>query len=177
MNRKTWFFFLTLAVALGVVLLDRWSKTWVLGHMPLYTELDLIPALFPYFRLAHSANTGIAFGLFQNGAALFTIIPAIAAAAIAAYAFQAGDQSALLSVSLGMMLGGALGNLWDRIAYGAVVDFLSVRISDSLIWPTFNIADSFIVIGTGLLVLHFLLDERKAQGKIEQSGENITSPS
>jgi len=155
MNRKTWFFFLTLAVALGVVLLDRWSKTWVLGHMPLYTELDLIPALFPYFRLAHSANTGIAFGLFQNGAALFTIIPAIAAAAIAAYAFQAGDQSALLSVSLGMMLGGALGNLWDRIAYGAVVDFLSVRISDSLIWPTFNIADSFIVIGTGLLVLHF----------------------
>ena len=162
MSRKSRFFLLTLAVAFGVVLLDRWSKTWVLNNMPLYSVFDLIPALYPYFRLAHSANTGIAFGLFQGGAIIFTIIPAIAVAAITIYAYREGDASALLSVSLGMMLGGAVGNLWDRLAYGAVVDFLSVRLSDSLIWPTFNLADTFVVIGTALLILHFLLEERKA---------------
>ena len=139
--------------------------------MPLYTELDLLPALYPYFRLVHSANTGIAFGLFQNGTILFTIIPAIAVVAIAVYAFRHGDASVLLSVSLGMMLGGAMGNLWDRIAYGAVVDFLSVRLSDSLIWPTFNLADTFVVIGTGLLIFHFLLEERRANAREEVSRE------
>ncbi len=171
MSRRSRFFSLTLIAALGVVLLDRWSKTWVLAHMPLYTELNPLPAFYPYFRLVHSANTGIAFGLFQNGTLIFTIIPAIAVVAIAVYAFRVGDQSALLSISLGMMLGGAVGNLWDRIAYGAVVDFLSVRISDSLIWPTFNLADTFVVIGTGLLILHFLLGERKEQAQTERADE------
>jgi len=171
MSRKAWFFTLTLVVAFGVVLLDRWSKAWVLNHMPLYAEHDLLPSLYPYFRLVHSTNTGIAFGLFQNGTILFTIIPAIAVVAIAAYAYLQDDASILLSVSLGMMLGGAIGNLWDRLAYGAVIDFLSVRISDTLVWPTFNLADTFVVIGTGLLVLHFLLEERKANRQLDSTGE------
>ncbi len=157
------------AVTLAVIFADRWSKLWVLNNIPLYGEYNLFPALYPYFRLAHSANTGIAFGLFQGGTFLFTIIAGIAVIAIAAYSLRSGEESLLLSVSLGMMLGGAIGNLWDRIVYGAVVDFLSVRASDSLVWPTFNLADTFIVIGTGLLIVYFLLEEHHARGQAQQA--------
>ena len=163
MSKKTTFLSVTLVVALGVVLLDRWSKTWVMNNMPLYSEWLPLPSLYPYFRFLHSTNTGIAFGLFQGGTFLFTLIPSIAVVAILAYSWHHGEESLLLAVSLGMMLGGAIGNLWDRLAYGAVVDFISVRVSDSLVWPTFNLADTFVVIGTGLLILYFLMEDRRAR--------------
>ncbi len=169
MTKKTQLTILTLVVTLLVVVADRWSKLWVLNNIPLYSEFNLIPALYPYFRLSHSANTGIAFGLFQGGTLLFTIVAGVAVIAIAMFSLRSGEESVLLSVSLGMMLGGAIGNLWDRIVYGAVVDFLSVRVSDSLVWPTFNLADTFIVIGTGLLILYFLLEEHRASGEAHQA--------
>ncbi len=163
MPRKTWFSLLTLFVALVVVALDRASKLWVLNTIPLYGETQPLPALYPYLRFAHSANTGIAFGLFQGGSALFTLIAGGAVVAIALYALHAAEASWLLSVSLGMMLGGAAGNLWDRLVYGSVIDFISVRASDTLVWPTFNLADTAIVLGTGLLILYFLLEDRRTR--------------
>jgi signal peptidase II len=69
------------------------------------------------------------------------------------------------------MLGGAAGNLWDRIAYGAVVDFIKVQASDSLIWPMFNLADSAVVVGTGLLIIYFFLDERRIRSEAHSAGE------
>jgi signal peptidase II len=171
MIKQTRFALLTLAIAGLVILLDRLSKIWVVNNIPLYSEAAPIPALYPYFSFLHSANTGVAFGLFQGGTLIFTIIAAIAVVAIAIYSFRSGSQSWLMSVSLGLMLGGAAGNLWDRIAYGAVVDFIKIQASDSLVWPMFNLADSAIVVGTGLLIIYFFLDERKIRNEAHSAGE------
>jgi len=171
MTKQTKFALLTLVIAALVVLVDRLSKLWVLKTIPLYEELAPIPALYPYFSFLHSANTGVAFGLFQGGTLLFTIIAAIAVIAIAIYSFRSGGQSLLMSTSLGLMLGGAAGNLWDRLAYGAVVDFIKVQASDSLVWPMFNLADTAIVVGTGLLIIYFFLDERKIRKTSQKAGE------
>jgi signal peptidase II len=176
MSRQTRFAFLTLAVAALVILLDRLSKVWVLNNIPLYNEVAPIPALYPYFSFLHSANTGVAFGLFQGGSFIFTIIAGVAVIAIAIYTFRSGTQSVLMSVSLGMMLGGAAGNLWDRLAYGAVVDFIKVQASDSLVWPMFNLADSAIFVGTGLLIIYFFLDERRIRQE-EKSANKARSAS
>ena len=161
MSKNTKYALITLAVAAAVILVDRLSKIWVLNNIPLYEEIAPIPALYPYFSFLHSANTGVAFGLFQGGSFIFTIIAGIAVIAIAIYSFRSGIQSLLMSISLGLMLGGAAGNLWDRLAYGAVVEFIKLQASDSLVWPMFNLADSAIVVGTGLLIIYFFLDERR----------------
>ncbi len=170
MNKQTQFAFLTLFIAAAVVLVDRLSKLWVMKNIPLYGEIAPIPALYPYFSFLHSVNTGVAFGLFQGGTFLFTIIAAIAVIAIAIYSFRSGVQSWLMSISLGLMLGGAAGNLWDRLAYGAVVDFIKIQASESLVWPMFNLADSAIVVGTGLLIIYFFLDERKIRKESPNAG-------
>ena len=162
MNKQTKFALLTLLISSAVIFLDRFSKVWVIKNIPLYSQIAPIPTLYPWFSFVHSTNSGVAFGLFQGGTLLFTIIAAIAVIAIAIYSIQSSGESALLAISLGLMLGGAAGNLWDRLAYGSVVDFILVRASDTLVWPTFNLADSSIVVGTGLLILYLFLDERRS---------------
>lgn len=172
MNKRTKFALFTLLIAAVVLLLDHFSKLWVLKNIPLYGQVAPIPALYPYFSFVHSTNSGVAFGLFQGGTFIFTIIAAIAVVAIAIYSFQSGGESVLLAISLGLMLGGAAGNLWDRLAYGSVVDFILVRASDTLVWPTFNLADSSVVVGTGLLILYLFLDERRTR----QESHNAQQP-
>ncbi len=171
MRKQTQFALITLAVAVLVVLADRLSKMWVLKTIPLYSEVAPVPALYPYFSFLHSANTGVAFGLFQGGSFIFTLIAGIAVVAIAIYSFRSSAQSLLMSVSLGLMLGGAAGNLWDRLAYGAVVDFIKVQASDAWVFPMFNLADSSIVVGTGLLILYFFLDERRMRSQQHSAGK------
>ena len=146
-------------LAAAALLLDRLSKLWVLKSIPLYGEITPIPALKSYFSLFHSTNSGVAFGLFQGGTWLFSLISLVAVVAIALYIVRTQDDSLLMAASLGLMLGGAAGNLWDRLQYGSVVDFILVRASENLVWPTFNLADSAIVVGTGLLIYYFLRDE------------------
>jgi len=163
MTKQYKFAFFTLFVAALVVLIDRLSKSWVMANIPLYHETAPIPKLYPYFSFLHSANTGVAFGMFQGGSIIFTIVAAIAVIAIAIYSLRGSEESWLMAASLGLMLGGAAGNLWDRIAYGAVVDFIKVQASDSLVWPMFNLADSAIVVGTGLLILYLIRDERRTK--------------
>lgn len=165
MTRQTKLALYTLGIALVVLLIDRFSKLWVMNSIPLYDDYAPIPALYPYFSFFHSTNTGVAFGLFRGGTGIFTIVAAVAVIAIAYYSFRHGTGSWLMATSLGLMLGGAAGNLWDRVAYGAVVDFILARASDTLVFPTFNLADTSIVVGTGLLMLYFLLDERKMRNQ------------
>ena len=145
-------------------------------NIPLYSEIAPIPALKSYLSLTHSTNSGVAFGLFQGGTLLFTLLAAVAVIAIAVFIFRQGSQSALMSASLGLMLGGAVGNLWDRLMYGSVVDFILVRASNTLSWPNFNVADSAIVVGTGLLILYLFLDERRIRQEArhaEQAGNTL----
>jgi signal peptidase II len=160
---------LSFILAAIAILLDRVSKVWVMQHLPLYSEMAPIPALKAYLKFSHSTNSGVAFGLFQGGTLLFTLIAAVAVIAIAIFIIRGGSQSTLLAASLGLMLGGAMGNLWDRLVYGSVVDFILVQASERLVWPNFNVADSAIVVGTGLLMLYLFLDERQIRQEARRS--------
>lgn len=150
-----------------VLLLDRLSKLWVLDNLALYEGWSPIPALAPYFSIFHTTNTGVAFGMFRGGGELFKIVAAIAVVAILVYSFRQGHSSIFVNISLGLMLGGAAGNLYDRLAYGHVIDFLDFRVPGVFHFATFNLADSALVVGTILLAIYMLLEERKHKAENE----------
>ncbi len=148
-----------------VLLLDRLSKSWVLDNLELYEEWAPISALAPYLTFFHTTNTGVSFGLFRGGGEIFKIVAAIAVVAILVYSFRQEHGSTIVNISLGLMLGGAAGNLYDRMAYGHVIDFISFHIPDVFHFATFNVADSSLVVGTIILAVYMLFEERKQQAE------------
>ena len=158
---------IVLLVAGVVLVADQLSKQWVLSNIPLHGALALVPALGSYFRIVHTTNTGIAFGLFRGGSLIFIAVSSIAVVAIAIYAYMQKNASGWMLLALGLMLGGATGNLIDRLRYsGQVVDFLQFRLFGQLYFPTFNIADSSIVCGVLLLVWLLYRQERHSAALI-----------
>ncbi|MCO6452121.1 MAG: signal peptidase II [Caldilineales bacterium] len=164
---------LVIQVAVLVLLLDRFSKQWVLNNLALYETWEPIPALEPYIRFIHVTNTGVSFGMLKQFAWFWTMLAGIAVIAIFIYSMRMGPQPKWVSVSLGMMLGGAAGNLWDRLAYGHVIDFVDVRAPGLFHFATFNVADSSLVIGTILLMLYFLLEERRSGAQKESDPSSL----
>ncbi|NOZ51010.1 MAG: signal peptidase II [Chloroflexi bacterium] len=148
-------------VAAITLTLDQISKNWVIDHIAVGGAWSPFPAIGRYFRIIHTGNTGVAFGMFQGYGNLFTFVAAAAVIAIIVYAFTQTDTTWLASISFGLMLGGAAGNLWNRLTYGHVIDFIDVRYSDSLVWPTFNIADSSLIVGVILLTIGLWVAERQ----------------
>jgi signal peptidase II len=137
-----------------VILADRVSKNWIIHHIRPGFDIKIIPGVF---RLSHVLNTGAAFSLMETwpphavriGLITFSVIAAII---VFAMLWLTGRTINLTSVALALILGGALGNMYDRIRFHHVVDFLAVRIYHYN-WPDFNVADSCIVIGACLLLL------------------------
>ena len=137
-----------------VILADRLSKNWIVDRIRPGYDIPIIPGVF---RLSHVLNTGAAFSLLENlppnnvrlGLIAFSVIAAII---VFTLLWRTGRTFTLSSVALALILGGALGNLYDRIRFHHVVDFLAVKIVHYN-WPDFNVADSCIVIGAGLLLL------------------------
>lgn len=156
-----WEMSLLLLVGTGVILLDQLTKRLIEASIPLYTQSIPSDLLYPYFRFTHTANYGAAFGLFQNGGLIFGTVAAVVAIAIIVYNFSLPPGQRLLRIALGLQLGGALGNLIDRLRLGYVTDFLDVDVSSIIRipyisdWPVFNLADLSIV--TGVVVLAFLM--------------------
>jgi signal peptidase II len=137
-----------------VIVLDRLSKIWIVHHIRPGYSIPVIPGVL---RLSHVLNTGAAFSMMENWRADYVRIglvsfSAVAAILVFALLWRAGRVLSLTSVALALILGGALGNLYDRIRLHHVVDFLAVKIYH-FNWPDFNIADSCIVIGACLLLL------------------------
>ncbi len=145
---------------LAVFALDQWSKGWIRTHLSPATPTDLFPMLHPILSFTYVNNTGVAFGLFPQLGWLFTVV-ALGVVLFILYTQQMlGEESALLNLALGLQLGGAAGNLVDRLLRGAVTDFLDVNFWPLENWPVFNVADSAIVVGVALLILHLLQEER-----------------
>jgi len=144
-------------VALLVLLADQASKAWVVRTYLRWPEDDLV--LIPnFFSLSYNVNTGGAFGIFQQGTLLLALAAAIAAGAIITYTLCAKmPLPRLLAAALALPLGGAVGNLVDRVRLGHVVDFLALYAGPNRRWqfPIFNVADSAICIGVGLLALYY----------------------
>ena len=149
-----------LLISALVILCDRLSKIWVVHHIrPGYT----IPVIPGVFRLSHVLNTGAAFSLMENwnpGYVRMGLIgfSAVAAVVVFVLLWHVGRSITLSSVALALILGGALGNLYDRVRFHHVVDFLAVNIYHYH-WPDFNVADSCIVIGAALLLLEIFQPE------------------
>jgi signal peptidase II len=140
-----------LAIAITVLAADQGGKALVLRYLPYQQPRNPIPALFPLAILTHVTNTGAAFGLFPGGSTVFTVIALIFIAAIFVFYRYLPHHLGLVRLSLGLQLGGVVGNLMDRLRFGWVIDFI-----DLTFCPVFNVADGCIVVGVVVLAYHLL---------------------
>jgi signal peptidase II len=156
------------ALALGVVLLDQLTKLWAVATLGPEPRSRVLPLIGDWLSLNYIRNTGVAFGLFQNLPQLFTLTSiAITLAAIYIYRYHLPWRSDWIKVSMGLVVGGGLGNIIDRLRLGYVVDFIQVGW-----WPIFNIADSAVTVGVTMLALYLLVigEERPAPASPQDDG-------
>ena len=149
-------------LAILVVLLDRWTKRLVAARIAMYSHIQIIPG---FFRITHTENTGAAFSLFADSPShwktgMLIGFSLIAMVIVSVLLWRQSQALTITGIALSLILGGAVGNLWDRVASGRVVDFLLVYVK-SYQWPVFNLADSAIVVGASLLVLEILFTHQK----------------
>lgn len=163
-TRQRIIFFLVAAL---VIVFDHLTKLYIENQLPLNHTWAPFPQLADYFRITHVSNTGAAFGLFPEGSLIFAVIAVVVGAVIIVYNYRLPAGHRLLRVALGLQLGGAFGNLIDRLRLGHVTDFL-----DFGPWPVFNVADMAIV--AGVIILGFLMiQEERAMRQVtkaEQAG-------
>ena len=152
------------AAAIMVVILDQLSKAAVLGHFaPGDCSLPHREPITPFLNLVLTCNRGMSFGLFNGGGGLNALMFSLFAAAIVTVLIYwlSRVESLLLAIAIGLIIGGAIGNVIDRIRWGAVVDFLDFHVG-TWHWPAFNVADSAICIGVAMMLLDGLLLRREA---------------
>lgn len=145
-------------LSIAVIVLDAWTKGLVNAHIEMHEAIQMVPNLF---QLVHVRNTGAAFGIGANAESrIVPILLNVGAIAVffvvVVYALKTAVTDRLLQVALHLILGGAIGNLIDRFRLGYVVDFLDLYVNvggQTHHWPAFNVADSAICIGIGLLFL------------------------
>lgn len=141
-----------LFISLVVLVLDQWTKWLVEVHLPHHTAETVIPG---FLNLTHVRNTGVAFGMFATaggGSWLLALLGLAALVAVGIYFWFAPPNDRNLLTALTLVMGGAVGNLIDRISSGAVTDFIDVYVGAHH-WPSFNVADSAISIGIVLLAI------------------------
>jgi signal peptidase II len=148
-------------VAAAIIVLDQWTKSLVRNNIPIGGTW--LPQAFewlsPYARIVNWYNTGAAFGMFQNGSVIFSVLAVIVICAIIYYFPQVDKKDWTLRLAMSMQLAGASGNLIDRLMHNwKVTDFISVGT-----FAVFNIADASISVGTAVLLLGVYLQERAAQ--------------
>jgi signal peptidase II len=147
-NGRGWRAGLFLLIAAFVAAIDQTTKLWIRSHLALGESLPEVG----FVRLTHLQNTGSAFGLFANQAFLLTLIAIVGLVLILLFYRYLSEYSVLGISALGLVFGGAVGNLIDRIRLRYVTDFIDVRLWHDFHWPAFNVADSAITVGTITLV-------------------------
>jgi len=153
-------------IALLVVVLDRATKWIVAKEISLHDSVPVIPG---FFRLTRVENRGAAFGLFADSPtqwkiAILVLFSVVALVIVSALLWRNSHVMTTTGIGLALILGGAVGNLWDRLLSGRVADFLVFYIGRYQ-WPAFNLADSAIVCGAGLLVIEILFAKTSAAEK------------
>jgi signal peptidase II len=139
------------AVAVAAICADQLTKWIVASNLELGEGVHILGSLW----IRHVQNSGIAFGFFPSATAAVIILTAGAVAWMLAYFARSGGRHPILPIALGLVIGGSVSNLADRIRLGHVTDFLDFRY-----WPAFNLADSFIVIGVGIILVALVLADR-----------------
>jgi signal peptidase II len=154
-----------LAVAIAGLAADQLTKQIVVTQLALGESVHVVGPLY----IRHVDNPGIAFGLFSSWASVVTFVTAGAILWMLFYFAKSGARHPILPVALGLLIGGSLGNLVDRVRIGHVTDFLDLRF-----WPAFNLADTFIVVGVAALLAALISAER--QPRIRRTHSNRPSP-
>jgi signal peptidase II len=158
---------LLFAIAALVIVADQISKNYIRNTLALFESFAPIPALGDFFTIINTHNTGAAFGMFKDGGGIFTIIAIVVAAAIVFYYRQIPEGQVGIRLALGLQLGGAIGNLVDRLLFGTVTDFIFFHWYDLINAPIFNLAD--LAITSGVVVLALLMwRERQAEQATQQ---------
>lgn len=150
------------ALALVLLIIDQATKVYFDGNFELYQSVSVLPSVLN-FTLAY--NEGAAFSLLANQAGwqkwFFVLLGSLVSAFLLYYLRQVPKVARLLSVGLALVLGGAVGNVVDRLLYGHVIDFIHVHYNEVWHYPIFNVADMGIVVGVGLMVIDMLFLEKK----------------
>ena len=163
MKRKYWVLLIICAWTLSF---DQWSKHIVQKNLPFHQTVSVVPG---FFNLTHVRNPGGAFGIFVGergglGSLLFVVVSLLAIGVLLVLMLRVKEGEKIHSLSYSLILSGAIGNLIDRLRYGEVIDFLDFHLF-SVHWPAFNIADSAICIGIGLMAFELLVQDRKKGAK------------
>lgn len=174
--RRLW---IVLATAGVVISLDRWTKEWVRETMPLYSSTTPVPALEGYLAFQHVNNYGAAFGIFQGGRIFFTVVAIAVSIGIVYYAAQHLPlNERFVRLLLGLEMGGAIGNVIDRIEQGFVTDFIVTGIPGVYYIPNWNVADSAVVggvIGLAVVILWQDIQAARKQKSDSPAGGPIES--
>jgi signal peptidase II len=144
---------ITILIAVLVVVMDQVSKMLVMNSMHLNQSIPVIPNVL---HITYIHNFGGAFGILAHRTGIFVFVAVVVVILLSVFSRQIPQEEGLLRMALALQLGGAVGNLIDRLRFGFVVDFLDIRV-----WPIFNVADMAIVAGIGLLLLDLVLSGRE----------------
>jgi len=166
LKRSTWLFI----VALLIVVLDQLTKWLVVTNIPYGGSWSPWEWLSPYARIVHWSNTGVAFGMLQGMNPVFIGLAILVSGAIIYYYQQIDKKDWLIRLALMMELGGAIGNLIDRIRYGHVIDFISIGR-----FPVFNIADSCITVGVVVLLIGVWVQEKREKARAARPADDKAS--
>jgi signal peptidase II len=143
-----------LIIIIGLIL-DRLTKLWAIKSLKGQNDFIIIK---DFFDFSYVENRGAAFGIFQNKVIILTIITLIVICGMIFYLIKHRNDSMIFKISLALIIGGAVGNLIDRMYYKYVVDFIMFHYKDIYYFPNFNVADMMVVVGTALLALYIIRD-------------------
>ena len=168
MGRK---YMLLIVISLFLIAVDQMTKIYVHSHFELGESITVIPG---FFNFTYVRNLGAAFGIFTDSPEtfrhiFFLSIPLVAVAIIVFFIYGLPESESVQVMALSSIAGGAIGNYIDRIQHGYVIDFLDVHYKNIYNWPVFNIADSAIVVGVGILTVLMIQEyiEEKKKKKVE----------
>lgn len=141
---------ISVLVACAIVLVDQVTKYIVICSVPQGTRIDVLGVAL---RISHIRNSGAIFGVMRSSGGYFTVFSLVAAIVLVVVLLLSRKARGLVKVGMGLVLGGAIGNLIDRLRLGAVVDFVDIGVSDTVRWPSFNVADLAITLGVIFIVV------------------------
>lgn len=157
-----------ISVILGGIFLDQLTKILVHNLMDLYQSIEIIPNVF---NITYIQNEGAAFGMLSDHRWVFMVISTVAIIGMGIYLFGFCKERMLLQVGLALIISGGIGNMIDRTVYGYVVDMLDFCLFDFWMW-IFNVADAFVCVGAGTVILSLILDMIKEAKEKKQENEN-----
>jgi signal peptidase II len=161
-SRRTRFVW-TACTVLLIVLLDQFTKALIVARVPRGASFEVIPGIF---NICHTVNTGVVFGLFPGMPSVFAVLTVIAIIVLIGLVWSLDHSVSLVQfASYGLLIGGAIGNLVDRVRLHGVTDFLDFYIGRHH-WPAFNVADSAVCVGVALLLLSTAFEVRQEQGDV-----------